>query len=182
MERDGQTIAELLKVGSVCLVMNIVHSDVQGLDGEVGDIDLGTAGEELQQAERVFATRQTDEDFVVLVDELVLPQRFIECFPKSFFQSHLLIHKYQINGTDDKEECQDVVPVQVGALEHDVGNDAEYGQRDALLDDLQLNEVEGAAILDEADTVGRNLTAVLQKGDAPREYDDAKERPVAAGS
>ena len=75
-----------------------------------------------------------------------------------------------------------MVPVQVGALEHDVGNDAEYGQRDALLDDLQLNEVEGAAILDEADTVGRNLTAVLQKGDAPREYDDAKERPVAAGA
>ena len=51
MERDGQTIAELLKVGSVCLVMNVLHSDMQGLDGEVGDIDLGTAGEELQQAE-----------------------------------------------------------------------------------------------------------------------------------
>ena len=92
------------------------------------------------------------------------------------------VHKYQINGTDDKEECQNVVPVQVGALEHDVGNDAEYGQRDTFLDDLQLYEVEGATILDEADTVGGNLTAVLQEGDAPREYDDAKEWPVAAGA
>jgi hypothetical protein len=74
--------------------MDISHTDMQGLDGEVGDVDFGTTGEELQQAERVFATRQTDEDFVVLVDELVLSQRFIECLPKSFVQRHLLIHKY----------------------------------------------------------------------------------------
>jgi hypothetical protein len=107
---------------------------MQGLDGEVGDVDFGTTGEELQQAERVFATRQTDEDFVVLVDKLVLSQRFIECLPKSFFECHLIssnsittrqspsklgfalaallfVHKYQINGTDDEKECQDVVPV-----------------------------------------------------------------------
>ena len=70
----------------------------------------------------------------------------------------------------------------MGALEHDVGNDAEYGQRDALLDDLQLDKVEGSAVLDKADTVSGNLTAVLQKGDAPREYDDAEEWPVAAGA
>ena len=136
---------------------------------KVGDMDFGTTGEELQQAERVLATRQTDEDFVVLVDELVLSQRLVECLPKSFLECHLLCHKYQIDGTDDEEERQDVVPVQVGALEHDVGNDAEDGQRDALLNDLQLNEVEGTAILYEANAVGRHLTAVLKEGDAPRE-------------
>jgi len=54
-----------------------------------------------------------------------------------------------------------MVPVQVGALEHDVGDDAEDGQRDALLDDLQLDEVEGTAVLDKAYAVGRYLTAVL---------------------
>ena len=60
-----------------------------------------------------------------------------------------------------------MVPVQVGALEHDVGDDAEDGQRDALLDDLQLDEVEGTAVLDKAYAVGRYLTAVLEEGDAP---------------
>ena len=60
-----------------------------------------------------------------------------------------------------------MVPVQVGALEHDVGNDAEDGQRDALLDDLQLNEVERAAVLDESQTVGGYLTTILKEGNAP---------------
>lgn len=92
------------------------------------------------------------------------------------------VHKYQIDGADDEEECQYVVPVQVGTLKHNVSNDTEYCQRDALLDDLQLYEVEGAAVLDEADAVGRNLTAVLQKGYAPGEYNNSKKWPVAAGA
>ena len=70
----------------------------------------------------------------------------------------------------------------MGALEHDVGNDAEYGQRDALLYDLQLDEVEGTSIFYEADTIGRYLTAVFEEGDAPRENNNADEGPVAAGA
>ena len=72
--------------------------------------------------------------------------------------------------------------MQMGALEHDVSNDAEYGQRDALLNDLQLNDVEGSAILNEADAVGGYLTAVLQKGNAPREGDDTQQRPVVGNA
>ena len=72
--------------------------------------------------------------------------------------------------------------MQVGALKHDVGDDAEYGQRDALLNDLQLYEVKGSAVFDEAETVGGYLTAVLEEGDAPREHDDTEERPVAASA
>ena len=75
-----------------------------------------------------------------------------------------------------------MVPMQMGALEHDVGNDAEYGQRDALLNDLQLDEVKRTTVLDEAETVGRNLATVLEEGDAPREDDDTNEWPVAAGA
>ena len=89
-----------------------------------------------------------------------------------------LLHKHQVDGADDEEEGQDVVPVQVCALEHDVGDDAEHGQRYALLYDLQLNEVEGTAILDKAQSVGRHLTAVFKKGDAPRKCDDTDEGPV----
>ena len=69
---------------------------MQGLDGEVGDVNFGTTGEELQQTQRVFATRQTDEDFVVLVDELVLSQRFIESLPEFFFERHSCVCRYGV--------------------------------------------------------------------------------------
>lgn len=71
-----------------------------------------------------------------------------------------------------------MVPMQVCALKHDIGNDAENSQRYAFLNNLQLNEVEWTAILDKADSVGRNLTAILKESNAPREYNDAKKRPV----
>ena len=126
MERDAEAGAEGLQVGGVALVVDVVHANMERLEGEVGDMNLGTPGEKLQQAERILATRQTDEDFIVLVDEFVLAQRLVECLPKSFLERHLLIHEYQIDRTDDKEESQDMVPMQVGALEQDVCNDAEY--------------------------------------------------------
>ena len=149
VERNAETVAEGLQVGGVRLVMNITHPDMQGLYGEVGDVNLGASGEEFEQAEGVLATRQSDEDFIVLVDKLELSQRFIESLPKFFVKRHLL-HENQIDGADNEKECQDVVPVQVSALKHDIGNNAEYSQRDALLNNLQLYEVEGSPILDEA--------------------------------
>ena len=69
--------------------------------------------------------------------------------------------------------------MQVGALKHDVGNDAEDGQRDALLDDLELDEIERSAVFDEAQSVGWYLTAVFKEGDTPGEYDNGEEWPVA---
>ena len=84
MEGDAEAIAERLQVGGVCFVMNILHPYMQGLDGKVRDMDLGTTGEKFQQAEGILATRQTDEDAVVLVDKLELSQRFVKLFPKSF--------------------------------------------------------------------------------------------------
>ena len=89
-----------------------------------------------------------------------------------------LLHEHQIDGTDDEEEGQNVVPMQVRALEHDVGNDTEHGQRNALLDDLQLNQVERSAILYEAEPISWNLTAVFKKCYHPRKGDDSDEGPV----
>ena len=72
--------------------------------------------------------------------------------------------------------------MQVCALEHDVGNDTEHRQRDALLDNLELDEVERASVFYKSQSIGRHLTAVFKESDAPREYDDTNERPVAAGT
>ena len=57
-------------------------------------------------------------------------------------------------------------------LEKDDGEDGEDGQRDELLDDLELPEVEGTAVADETDAVGRPHERVLGQSDAPAEKDD----------
>ena len=90
MEGHAETVAERLQISGVGLIMDILHTDMQGFDGEVGYMNLGTACEELQQTEGVLATRQADEDFIVLVDELKLSQRLIESLPKSFFERHFM--------------------------------------------------------------------------------------------
>ena len=182
MQGHAEAVAERLQIAGICLVMDILHTDMQGFDGEIGDMNPGTAGEKLQQTKGVLATRQADEDFIVLVDELVLSQRLVKSLPKSFLERHLLLHKHQIDGTDNQEECQDVIPMQMGALEHDVGYDAENGQRDALLNDLQLDEIERTAVFDKTETIGGNLATVFEESDTPREDDDPEERPVAAGT
>ena len=68
--------------------------------------------------------------------------------------------------------------MQVGALKQDVGDDGEDTQRDALLNDLQLNEVEGTSILYETETISGYLAAVFEEGYHPRKGDDSDEGPV----
>ena len=72
-----------------------------------------------------------------------------------------------------------MVPMQALSLEEDVGDDGEDDERHALLNHLELNQVEGTAIIDESDSVGRYLTAVFEEGDRPTEGDDSYQRPVA---
>lgn len=71
-----------------------------------------------------------------------------------------------------------MIPMQMGALEHDVDNDAEDSKRDAFLYNLQLNEIEGSSVLNEPQTIGGNLAAVFEEGYHPREGDDTNEWPV----
>ena len=87
-------------------------------------------------------------------------------------------HEDEVDGGDEAEGCGGMIPVELLVLEDEVGDDGEDHQRDALLDDLELHEVEGTAVVDEADAVGRHLTAVFEEGDHPREGDDQIEGPV----
>ncbi len=88
MERDTQVVAERLEIGGVRFVMNVFHPHVTCLNGEVWYVHLGTTGEEFQQTKGILATRQADEDFVVLGDQLELPQRFVERLPEFLFKIH----------------------------------------------------------------------------------------------
>jgi len=60
-----------------------------------------------------------------------------------------------------------MVPVQLLVLEEEVGNYGKHYQRDALLNNLELNQIERTAVVDKTDTVGRYLAAVLEKGYYP---------------
>ena len=67
--------------------------------------------------------------------------------------------------------------MQILTLKEDVGDDGEDTETDALLDDLELNEIERTAIALESHTVGRHLTAILEEGYAPRECYHTKQWP-----
>ena len=70
-----------------------------------------------------------------------------------------------------------MVPVKGFSLEAQGDYDREDGQRDYLLDDLELHQVEGTSVDCRADAVTRDLKAVFEEGNAPGEEYDQNERP-----
>lgn len=70
-------------------------------------------------------------------------------------------------------ECERLV---LEEKQHEYGED---GEREELLDDLELPQVERAAVVDEADAVGRHHEAVLDQRDAPAEKNDHRQRKLA---
>ena len=81
----------------------------------------------------------------------------------------LLLHEHEVDGGNEAEEGCKVVPVQTLTLEENVGNDGEDDEGYAFLYHLELNQWEGAAVVDKANTVGGYLTAVLKESDSPTE-------------
>ena len=64
-------------------------------------------------------------------------------------------------------------------LEEDQHEDREDGQREELLDDLELPEVERTAVVDEADTVGRHHETVFDQRDSPAEENHHRKGELA---
>ena len=83
----------------------------------------------------------------------------------------LLLHEHEVDGGNEAEEGCKVIPVQTLTLEENVGNDGEDDEGYAFLYHLELNQWEGAAVVDKANTVGGYLTAVLKESDSPTESD-----------
>ena len=63
-------------------------------------------------------------------------------------------------------------------LEDEVRDDGEHHEGYALLDDLQLYEIEWSAIAIESNAVGGHLTTIFKQSDAPRKDDDTNQRPI----
>ena len=71
-----------------------------------------------------------------------------------------------------------MVPLDGLPLEQEGDDNGEDGEGNHLLNYLELHQVEGPAVALEAQAVGRNGKAVLEKGDAPGKEDDEDERPA----
>lgn len=91
-----------------------------------------------------------------------------------------LVFKGEIDGADEEEEGDHVVPAEVGVLEENEGKDDEDYQCDNFLHHFELDKREGTAVAIEADAVCGNLEAIFNESDAPGEEDDGNEGPVSA--
>ena len=88
-----------------------------------------------------------------------------------------LLHKHEIYGTNNEEESQHMIPVNVLSLKHDIGYNGEDHQADALLDNLELYQTEWSSIGFKSYAVGRHLTAIFEECYSPRKCDNTDERP-----
>ena len=70
-----------------------------------------------------------------------------------------------------------MVPLDGLPLEQEGDDHREDGQGNHFLDDLELHQVEGASVSQEADPVGRDRQAVFEESDAPGEQDNEDEWP-----
>lgn len=96
-------------------------------------------------------------------------------------KSHLLLEN-EIHRQNQQAEADDVVVGEGLVFEENEHEDSEDGERKELLDDFELPEVEGTAIVDEPDAVGRHHETVLDQRDAPAEEDDQRQRQFAEPS
>lgn len=80
---------------------------------------------------------------------------------------------------NDAEQRHNMVPLNWLALEDCSNNNNKDNQRDSLLNDLELHQVEWATGFMITDTVGWDCYAILEKREAPREQNNHKQRPIA---
>jgi len=71
-----------------------------------------------------------------------------------------------------------MVPVEILMLEHDVGDHSKYREGNTFLNNFKLHQIERSTIPLKSHAVGRYLAAVFKKGNAPRESNHTKQRPV----
>ena len=60
--------------------------------------------------------------------------------------------------------------------EHQQGKQRENRERDHLLQHLEFDQRERASVVAESDPIGRDLETILEKGNAPTDYDHPDQR------
>ena len=74
-----------------------------------------------------------------------------------------LFHEHEVNSQYQADKGGDMVPVESLALEDQNREQGEDGQGDNFLYHLELDEVEGAAVVHETYAVGGHLKRILEE-------------------
>ena len=90
----------------------------------------------------------------------------------------LRFHKNKINRCHQTERRNSMIPVELLMLENEIRQYGKHHQRDALLNNLQLNQIERSAIACKTYSVGRNLTTVFEECYRPWKGNHHEERPM----
>ena len=96
----------------------------------------------------------------------------------SFNRNKKLFFEGKKHGKDNEDERDEMVPTEGLRLEDRDHNDGKHDERDGLLNDFQLDEVEWASIDGRSYAVGGNHKRILEQGNAPRHQDYQKQWPV----
>lgn len=91
-------------------------------------------------------------------------------------RSNALLVENKENSHYQANEGGQVVPAEV-VLENNDGKERKYRERDALLDDFELNETERTAVAFKPNAVGRHHEAVFKESDRPGKKHDRVDRP-----
>jgi hypothetical protein len=89
-----------------------------------------------------------------------------------------LFQEHEEHRSNEASEGYKVIPLQRLALEEDDGEECKDGDRDNLLNNLELHQRERTAIAHEADAVGWHLTGILKERQEPADEDNDVERGV----
>lgn len=86
MQRHVELLAEMLQVLGRCLVGDIGHAHMEGLDAESRMLYLGPACEHLEEAQRILAAGQTNEDAVAVFKQAVGGEGLDKAFANTPFE------------------------------------------------------------------------------------------------
>ena len=93
-------------------------------------------------------------------------------------RNNALLVENKENSHYQANEGGQVVPAEV-VLENNDGKERKYRERDALLDDLELNDTQRAPVAFKPNAVGRHPDAVFKQSHPPAKNHDRVDRPGA---
>lgn len=91
-----------------------------------------------------------------------------------------LFHKDKVDGGNETEGSGCMIPMERLPLKYYVGDYCKDDERNALLNNFQLHQVERSPITDEANAIGWYLTTILEESYHPAKCYDAYQWPVTA--
>ena len=85
-----------------------------------------------------------------------------------------LLFKDKVDGQYQKYESQQVVPPESLCFKKDQSENRKYGQRDHLLNHLELKKRKRTAIASESDAIGRDLKHIFEQSNTPTQQNNSE--------